>query len=711
MDGAKLDCVTIPELSAMYASKKEQEELFATLTPKTIAALKRCWEERLCVLSNEHENETAEVYLPFNVEQRLLQIRPSREYHHFNTDMLHQACTQQLDEFCEFLRVDECGRRLMHSNALLICHARLSLSDTEKLTKIFSTPDDVVRFFAHLKHLYYDALVNAGEAVGLLSSESQGEPLTQLVLDVFHHAGVDQMSTSQGIPRFTELIDVATNIKIPCMSLPLIPTKSNEVLSRLSMILPRRKLISVVAASYVVYQPKINKLVGTENWAKCPLSLVRDMKTFVHVRRLLHGDKQQHRRHQISPYVIVLELDPPFENMKITRDAIISFVGGEQIAASVFIIEESVPAMSSVFLRIRMIGEGCEKMYQALKHDMNVTDDSNDRFCRCVGNMYSFATKELMKKFLKHVYVGLIPGVVSNKTSTNGRSLVTLGSNLPYAWMVPELDWKKCTSNNVREVEQLLGVEAATLTLFHEIRAVLSSGGSFVADRHIALTASIISNCGRMTPLTRHGGSRLGRLPGVISTSFEQQSSHICDSAMFSEASDVSGLADSLVVGKVPKIGTGIVTLINVITANGNNHDSQASNFDSTMFIRSCGTQDGLESKRKIRLEYEKIMGMIKPKDEWKLSHSRSIENYQLKLAPMKTVEVATAHKRQRPSSPVLLRPRTLPATAPVSPATSIDGWPVFESTPPPVNDDVELYDCHGAVNIEVLLKLVKRII
>ena len=178
-----------------------------------------------------------------------------------------------------------------------------------------------------------------------------------------------------------------------------------------------------------------------------------------------------------------------------------------------------------------MIGDGCELMYHALRHDMHVTDDNNERFCRCVGDMYSFATKEILKKFLKNVYVGLIPGVVSNRTSTNGGALLTLGSNLPYAWMVPELDWKRCTSNNVREVEQLLGVEAATLTLFHEIRAVLSSGGSFVADRHVALTASIISNCGRMTPLTRHGSSRLGRLPGVISTSFEQQGSHICDSA------------------------------------------------------------------------------------------------------------------------------------------------------------------------------------
>ena len=77
MDGAKLDCVTIPELSVMYASKTEQEKLFSTLTPETIVALKRCWAKRLCVLSNEHENESAEVYLPFNIEQRLMQIRPT----------------------------------------------------------------------------------------------------------------------------------------------------------------------------------------------------------------------------------------------------------------------------------------------------------------------------------------------------------------------------------------------------------------------------------------------------------------------------------------------------------------------------------------------------------------------------------------------------------------------------------------------------------
>ena len=247
MDGAKLDCVNIPELSVMYASKTEQEKLFSTLTPETIVALKRCWSERLCVLSNEHENESAEVYLPFNVDQRLMQIRPRRKDVHDIADMsMHQVCAQQLDMFCTFLSADECGKRLMHSNALLTCHVRLSLSDTDKLTNVFSTSDDVVRFFAHLRHLYYDALVNAGEAVGLLSSESQGEPLTQLVLDVFHHAGVGQMSTSQGIPRFTELIDVASNIKSPSMSLPLMPGTSSADISRLSMILQSRIYANLV---------------------------------------------------------------------------------------------------------------------------------------------------------------------------------------------------------------------------------------------------------------------------------------------------------------------------------------------------------------------------------------------------------------------------------------------------------------------------------
>ena len=130
------------------------------------------------------------------------------------------------------------------------------------------------------------------------------------------------------------------------------------------------------------------------------------------------------------------------------------------------------------------------------------------------------------------------------------------------------------------------------------------------------------------------------------------------------------------------------------------------------MFIRSCGTQDGSESKEKVRVEYERIMSMVDPKVEWNLTHTSGNET----VAPTKRADVSSV-SLQRPSSPVLLRPRptSVPtlATSTVSHVIPVDGGtcPVSTIQVTPVADDMEVYDCHGAVNIDVLIKLVKRLI
>ena len=56
---------------------------------------------------------------------------------------------------------------------------------------------------------------------GTLAAQSIGEPATQMTLNTFHYAGVSSKNVTLGVPRLKEIINVATNIKTPSLTVYL----------------------------------------------------------------------------------------------------------------------------------------------------------------------------------------------------------------------------------------------------------------------------------------------------------------------------------------------------------------------------------------------------------------------------------------------------------------------------------------------------------
>ncbi|MBW3004822.1 DNA-directed RNA polymerase subunit A'' [Candidatus Woesearchaeota archaeon] len=70
---------------------------------------------------------------------------------------------------------------------------------------------------------YHLAMIAPGEAVGLISAESIGEPGTQMTLDTFHFAGVAEMNVTMGLPRIIEILDGRKTLATPMMEIFLKP--------------------------------------------------------------------------------------------------------------------------------------------------------------------------------------------------------------------------------------------------------------------------------------------------------------------------------------------------------------------------------------------------------------------------------------------------------------------------------------------------------
>eukprot|EP00049_Salpingoeca_infusionum_P022626 m.7804 g.7804 ORF g.7804 m.7804 type:complete len:1652 (+) comp5293_c0_seq2:72-5027(+) len=88
-----------------------------------------------------------------------------------------------------------------------------------------------------LRNLMYlkshQALVDPGEAVGILAAQAVGEPSTQMTLNTFHFAGRGDVNVTLGIPRLREIVMTASKqAKTPIMKVPILPGPEHLIAMR-----------------------------------------------------------------------------------------------------------------------------------------------------------------------------------------------------------------------------------------------------------------------------------------------------------------------------------------------------------------------------------------------------------------------------------------------------------------------------------------------
>jgi DNA-directed RNA polymerase subunit A' len=75
------------------------------------------------------------------------------------------------------------------------------------LTKVKLSEKGVAKAVAVTAEQYKRALMEPGEAVGIVAAQSIGEPGTQMTLRTFHYAGVKEQNVTLGLPRLIEIVD------------------------------------------------------------------------------------------------------------------------------------------------------------------------------------------------------------------------------------------------------------------------------------------------------------------------------------------------------------------------------------------------------------------------------------------------------------------------------------------------------------------------
>ena len=135
--------------------------------------------------------------------------------------------------------------------------------------------------------------------------------------------------------------------------------------------------------------------------------------------------------------------------------------------------------------------------------------------------------------------------------------LETDGVNLLDVFNSMYVDFVHTYSNDIIEVYNCLGIEAARELLIEQITEVIEYEGSYINDRHIELLCDIMTNKGILTAINRQGINR-GDIGPLAKCSFEDTTDQLIKAGIFGEKDKLNGVSSNIMMGQIIKAGTGM---------------------------------------------------------------------------------------------------------------------------------------------------------
>eukprot|EP00924_Labyrinthula_sp_SR-Ha-C_P010888 maker-scaffold_47-snap-gene-1.2-mRNA-1 protein AED:0.00 eAED:0.00 QI:0/0/0/1/1/1/3/0/1392 len=382
-----------------------------------------------------------------------------------------------------------------------------------------------MNFIDRVVKKYIQAVVEPGEGVGALAGQSLGEPGTQMTLKTFHFAGVASMNVTLGVPRLKEIINASKSISTPIITVNLVNDEDERSARIIQSRLERTTLgeISskcevVVSFEGVFFMVKLNKKAI----------------------RSLHLD--------VSPKSIksaILASKPLQKKLGIKLDPELIKVGNDMVTITVF-----GPSI---------------KERRDVESKWNGTQTWGVDARRAVTLQKTLFTCEKLKKHVLDVSIAGIDSVdraVVNKDDSERKfHLLVEGLGMLEVLGIPGVDGTKCRTNNIAEIEKVLGIEAARATIMNEVAYIFGRYGLDVDQRHLMLLADVMTYKGEVLGITRFGIAKL-KESILHLASFEKTAEHLFDASTHGNKDEIRGVSECIIVGSHMPVGTGMPRII-----------------------------------------------------------------------------------------------------------------------------------------------------
>src|SRR3989344_1244957 len=139
--------------------------------------------------------------------------------------------------------------------------------------------------------------------------------------------------------------------------------------------------------------------------------------------------------------------------------------------------------------------------------------------------------------------------------------VLTSGTNLKEILSLPEVDVARTTSNDIYEIYEILGIEAAREAIIREVFKVIEAQGLNIDVRHIMLVADIMCASGVVKGVTRYGVVK-EKASVLARASFETPIKHLINAALEGEVDYLTSVVENVMINQPVPVGTGLPGLV-----------------------------------------------------------------------------------------------------------------------------------------------------
>jgi DNA-directed RNA polymerase II subunit RPB1 len=404
---------------------------------------------------------------------------------------------------------------------------------------------------------YKQSIVHPGEMVGVIAGQSIGEPTTQMTLNTFHLSGVSSKSNvTRGVPRIEEILRLTRNPKNPSLTIHLksLDEKDRDKAIQYSNMIEYTKLSAVVKSLQIYFEPNER----TSSVDKDQL-LLDQFYEFEDILDECMGNVDE--TVQKSKWIIRMEMDEEILlDKNITMDDIHFSIKNSSYGENISCIFSDYNSDKLVF-RIRMHSESNKKKKTAVTLDQsdeifmlkNFQDSLlNGVVLRGVNNIAKVIPRKLQNMIVKEE---------GKFVKSDIWVLDTTGSNLLHALGLDYIDFERTYSNDIREVYDVLGLEAARQVLYNELVEVMEFADAYINYHHLSLLCDRMTMTENMVPIFRSGLLNDDVGP-IAKATFEVHTEVLLNAARHADFDHMRGVSANVMCGQYGNYGTGAFQIV-----------------------------------------------------------------------------------------------------------------------------------------------------
>ena len=378
-------------------------------------------------------------------------------------------------------------------------------------------------------------------------------------LNTFHFAGVASKSNvTRGVPRIEEILSLSSEPKNPSLTVFLKREEETEREKAQSIMymLEHTKMQEIVKSIEICFDPDdLNTLITVDQ------TTMAQYRSFEMMMNECNESSLSDDSNEKSKWIIRMEMDAEMMLEKnITMDDI-NFVLKNSYGDEITCVYSDYNADKLVF-RIRMNsilkpggGKGAAK-----KIKVNPLDQSDQIYLlknfqdQLLNNIIIRGVKKINKVILRKIKDNVVENAGSYKKQDIW-VLDTVGTNMLDVLALDYIDTTRTFSNDIIEIFNVFGIEAARQTIYNELVDVIEFDGTYINYHHLSVLCDRMTFTNKLISIFRHGINN-DNIGPIAKASFEETPEMFLKAARHAELDTMRGVSANVMCGQEGLYGT-----------------------------------------------------------------------------------------------------------------------------------------------------------